>query len=54
MTERVASVNPATPLIEVAAQMTESRLSCIVVVEEDRPIAVLTERDMTRLCFSLA
>ena len=53
MTERVASVNPATPLIEVAAQMAELRLSCIVVVEEDRPIAVLTERDMTRLASHL-
>ena len=53
MTEKVASVNPSTPLSEVAAQMAESRLSCIVVVEENRPIAVLTERDMTRIASQL-
>ena len=53
MTEKVASVNPATPLREVAAQMAELRLSCIVVVEENRPIAVVTERDMTRIASHL-
>ena len=53
MTEEVASVDPATPLREVAAQMAELRLSCIVVVEEDRPIAVLTERDMTGIASHL-
>lgn len=49
MTAKVATVNPDTPLSEVAAKMTQSRLSCIVVVEKDHPIAVVTERDMTRL-----
>ncbi|MFT4730142.1 MAG: diguanylate cyclase (GGDEF)-like protein [Granulosicoccus sp.] len=53
MTAKVATVGPDTPLCKVAALMSQSRLSCIVVVEHDRPIAVITERDMTRLASQL-
>ena len=53
MTAKVATVDPETPLVDVATQMTQSRLSCIVVVEHDHPIAVVTERDMTRLASQL-
>lgn len=53
MTKEVVSVGPDTPLSEVAARMCESRLSCIVVVEQGHPIAVITERDMTRIASQL-
>lgn len=53
MTVKVATVDPETPLVEVAMQMTQSRLSCVVVVEHDHPIAVITERDMTRVASQL-
>ena len=33
--------------------MHQSRLSCIVVTENERPVAVITERDMTRLAAQL-
>ena len=49
MTAEVATVGPDTPLSDVAARMSQSRLSCIVVVEQTYPIAVVTERDMTKL-----
>lgn len=49
MTADVATVSPDTPLLDVTATMHTSKLSCIVVVENDAPIAVVTERDMTRL-----
>jgi len=53
MTANVATVGPDTPLSEVAAKMSRSFLSCIVVVEKNRPIAVVSERDMTRLASQL-
>jgi len=53
MTATVATVAPDTPLLDVTTKMHTSRLSCIVVVENDLPIAVLTERDMTRLASQL-
>lgn len=49
----MATVHPETPLGDVAKQMTQSRLSCMVVVEHGYPIAVVTERDMTRLASQL-
>lgn len=49
MTTEVVTVGPDAPLSEVATLMCESRLSCIVVVEQDNPIAVITERDMTKI-----
>ncbi|MEM9601432.1 MAG: diguanylate cyclase [Pseudomonadota bacterium] len=53
MTASVATVSPDAPLFDVASKMHESRLSCIVVVEDEHPIAVITERDMTRLAAQL-
>lgn len=53
MTAKVTTVGPDTPLSEVAAQMSQSRLSCIVVVDKAYPIAVVTERDMTKLASEL-
>lgn len=53
MTTKVATVGPDTPLSEVAEIMCQSRLSCIVVIEQDYPIAVITERDMTKLASQL-
>ncbi|MFK7992978.1 MAG: diguanylate cyclase [Granulosicoccus sp.] len=53
MTEKVATVDPDTPLSDVTSRMAESRFSCIVVVDQGLPIAVVTERDMTRLASQL-
>lgn len=49
MTTSVTAMSPDVPLIDVATTMHESRVSCIVVVEGKRPVAVVSERDMTRL-----
>jgi len=53
MTCKVATAEPDTPLSEVTALMSKSRISCIVIVEQDYPLAVVTERDMTRLASQL-
>ena len=49
----MATVGPDTPLNEVAAQMARSRLSCIIVIAQSRPVAVVTERDMTSVASHL-
>ena len=48
MTESVLTATAATPLPEVAALMSTAAVSCVVVVEENRPVGVITERDITR------
>jgi len=53
MTTKVVTVGPDAPLSQVAAQMSQSRLSCMVVAEQAYPIAVITERDMTKLASQL-
>ncbi|MFK7862162.1 MAG: diguanylate cyclase [Granulosicoccus sp.] len=53
MTSKVATVCPETTLLEATELMTHSRFSCLVVVQHDRPLAVVTERDMTRLASQL-
>lgn len=43
------TIDPDSSLQSVATQMIESRLSCMVVVEQQRPIGIVTERDMVHL-----
>ncbi len=45
MVRDVVSVTPATPLTEVAETMARAAVSGVVVVDEGRPVGVISERD---------
>lgn len=49
MTQTVARVEPSSPLQAVLKQMSEQQLSYAIVVENDEPIGIITERDVVRL-----
>ena len=42
------TVGPTTPVGEVLRKMVEHRIGCVIVVEEDRPIGLFSERDGLR------
>ncbi|MBA3380436.1 MAG: CBS domain-containing protein [Actinobacteria bacterium] len=48
MTRGLLSVAPAAALTEVAADMNERRVGAVVVLEGDRLVGILTERDILR------
>ena len=45
LNETVHTVSPETPLGEVLRQMSERRISCVVVLQELRPVGIFTEND---------
>lgn len=49
MTREVEVVKMATPIREVARIMGGQRLSCVLVVEDERPVGIISERDMVRV-----
>ena len=49
MSSVVRQVAPDCPLGEASRQMAESRISSLIVVEQHRPVGILTERDLLRL-----
>jgi len=49
MTASVKTVHPSTPFSEALEIMKESRLSCIVVTDDEVPVGIVTERDVVRL-----
>lgn len=46
MTRELSTVDVSTPLTEVVAAANERRLSCLVVMEGERPVGIITERDL--------
>lgn len=48
MTRAVTSVKPDASLAEVAATMSQARISCVVVCREGVPAGIITERDLVR------
>ncbi|MDY6936493.1 MAG: PAS domain S-box protein [Cyanobacteriota bacterium] len=48
MSDRVVRAFSTTPVRELARQMYDSRVSCIVITEEERPVGIVTERDLVR------
>ncbi|MGH1370774.1 MAG: diguanylate cyclase [Cellvibrionaceae bacterium] len=46
MTCEVLSLTPEAPLAVITQQMSEQRRSCVVIVEDDHPVGIVTERDM--------
>ena len=47
--EAVHAVSPETPLGEVLRQMSERRISCVVVAQNHKPVGIFTERDSVDL-----
>lgn len=48
MTNDVHTIGPDAPLSEAAARMLEQKIGCLVVVEDERMIGILTEGDFVR------
>ena len=48
MSSHVEYVGPGTTLAEAATLMHAQRHSCLVVAEDERPVGIITERDMVR------
>jgi len=49
MSKNVATVNPYAPLQQAARLMLERKIGCVVVVEEDRLVGILTESDFVKM-----
>jgi len=49
MTRMVCTVEQKTPLRQALLDMSSKSMSCIVVVEERRPLGIITERDVSHL-----
>jgi len=49
MTPNVINTSPDAILMDVIQQMIDHRYSCIIVVDNQRPIGIITERDIVRL-----
>lgn len=50
-TENVVCLHPTAPLNEAIALMERRKISAIVVSEDDKPIGIVTERDIVRLAY---
>ncbi|MBM4264002.1 MAG: diguanylate cyclase [Deltaproteobacteria bacterium] len=48
MTKAVKCTTPTTPLSQVVQTMKDNRHSCMVVVENNRPVGIVTERDIVK------
>lgn len=49
MTTDVTSIAPDADLVDVIQKMIERHYSCMIVVDDDLPIGIITERDIVRL-----
>jgi CBS domain-containing membrane protein len=52
MTNDVLTVPPTTPLVDAAKIMTDRKIGCLVVIEAERLVGILTESDFVRLVLS--
>ncbi|MDQ6992405.1 MAG: PAS domain S-box protein [Mariprofundus sp.] len=49
LTRNVCTIEPADTLAHAAGLMAEKRISCIVALEGDKPVGILTEADLVRI-----
>ena len=49
MTTEVATIAPDAPIAEAARAMLERKIGCLVVIEADRMVGILTEADFVKL-----
>ncbi|HIQ29067.1 MAG TPA: CBS domain-containing protein [Candidatus Caldiarchaeum subterraneum] len=51
MSKNVLTVSPSTSLRDAAAVMLKRNVGCVVVMEDDKCVGILTERDFLRLFY---
>ena len=49
LTQNVVSVSPETPAMVVVSIMREKKISCVLVVEDKKPVGIFTERNLVQL-----
>jgi len=49
MTRDVVTCSPGESLLDVAKLMSSKKFSCVVIVEGDKPIGIVTERDLVEV-----
>jgi CBS domain-containing protein len=52
MSNRPATIGPDEPLSEAARRLCERKIGCLLVVEDDKLVGILTEGDFVRLAIS--
>ncbi len=54
MTLEVATCSPDEPLLDVVKQLASRKFSCLVIIEDNIPLGIVTERDLVEvLCDTL-
>lgn len=48
MTRRVVTADPDTNVADISRKMLKENVGCIIVVEDNQPIGIITERDIVR------
>lgn len=48
MQKKVITIPPDKSMMDVARLMSDKSISCVVVVDKNKPIGIVTERDLTR------
>ena len=48
MSKNVKTVRPDSKLREVVQKMVKFNISCVIVMEQDRPVGIITERDLLK------
>ena len=54
MTTHVVTIAASTPLIEAATLMIDKKIGCLVVVDQDKLVGILTESDFVKLAVATA
>ena len=49
MTRDVVTCSPDLPLLDVVAQLSTRKFSCIIVTEDEIPVGIITERDLVEV-----
>jgi len=52
LTRKVLTISPDICLAEAAQMMSAHRISCLVAVESDRPVGIITEADLVQVAHS--
>jgi len=50
MTSKLKVMQPSSAMLDVIHTMTVNKISCMIIVEDERPVGIITERDISR-CF---
>ncbi len=54
MTKNIICVEPSCPIDDVLQDLSACRISCVVVCEENRPVGIITERDVVQVAANRA